>query len=191
MPGPDPIDDIALRAEPWQLQDAHARCLTGQRPANHVHMLAAAVVVVRQDHDVGTLQVGAVLGPPLGGAFRVTRRSNVPFRERVRFLLAFNDKDSLAVAHGLAQLEQFVWHQLRRVGDSLALARSGREPGPFFLVESPPVLAGPFANDLAGLDAPNPDLGIIRVRPTLAKCLVGLAVLHDKRAVRLLEMEAY
>src|SRR4029077_3575552 len=85
-----PIDDIAFWGQSGEFEVPYAFGDVLQALRNGIGVVAALLVIVGQDDDVGAAQMCGVRGRPFAGALRVARRANVPLCERVGFGLAFN-----------------------------------------------------------------------------------------------------
>jgi hypothetical protein len=60
-----PIHDIAFRRETRQVEDADPRVNFPEGRRDHIGMLPASLVIVRQDDDIGSVKISCVLGPNL------------------------------------------------------------------------------------------------------------------------------
>jgi hypothetical protein len=144
-------------------------------------VLAAGAIVVRQNHYIGTAQIFRMLWGPFPGALRITRCPDIPFCQGIGFLLAFYDKNRIAQRNRFDQLGRTVGNYFCSL-ESFAFACGG-QVFPALRVKAIPVLAGRFAHVLAGTDAPDPSLVIVRIGLALLESFLGLAGAEFKLAV--------
>ena len=93
--GNDPIAEVALWCEPWQLDDLYAGRFPLQRGSNGMRVLASWLIVVGDQDDRAAGQKRNVIGAPLAGAHRRGGRDEPKLASCLNILLAFDQEDRL------------------------------------------------------------------------------------------------
>src|SRR5215469_10334075 len=134
-----------------------ALCLSAARwhhGGNMLGMVAAGIIIMRQQHHVSAAQGFVVFGAPLASAHRIRRRDEAESGNVVRVFLPLANKDRRPVSDRLGDIRQSVQYQRGCVEcPALALCWPLGESG---FLEWQPILRRSHAHIFSGSETPDP-----------------------------------
>jgi hypothetical protein len=111
-----PIDDIALRWQAGQVENADRRGNILQRLADRLDVLATGCIVVRQNHNSRAAQKLRMLGAPFLGAAHAARRWHIPRAQKINLGLALDNQHEITILDRLFEFGQLVGHHRHALG---------------------------------------------------------------------------
>src|SRR5215831_7630641 len=136
------------------IEHAHTLGDAVQLGGNMLGMVAAGIIIMRQQHHVSAAQGFVVFGAPLASAHRIRRRDEAESGNVVRVFLPLANKDRRAVSDRLGDIRQSVQYQRGCVEcPALALCWPLGESG---FLEWQPILRRSHAHIFSGSETPDP-----------------------------------